>query len=74
MRLVRSLPHWLSGGGPRLQVVDFVPATPPLCPWADTFPWDTLVAAVECSVAQRFPTRSTQGHPPVPTRVLLALE
>jgi hypothetical protein len=74
MRLIRYLQHWLSGGGPRLQVVDVVPETHPLCQWAETFPWDTLVAAVECSFARRFPTRSNRGHPPVPTRVLLALE
>jgi hypothetical protein len=33
-----------------------------------------LVAAIDCSFAQRFPTPTTRGRPPVSTRVLLALE
>jgi hypothetical protein len=74
MRLVRSLQHWLSGTGLRLQVTDFVPDTHPLRQWADTFPWAALVAAVEHSFAQRFPKRSPRGRAPVPLRVLLALE
>lgn len=74
MRLVRSLQHWLSGTGLRLQVTDFVPDTHPLRQWADTFPWAALVAAVEQSFALRFPTRSPRGRAPVPLRVLLALE
>src|SRR5438034_187984 len=74
MRLIRYLQHWLSGTGPRLHVVDFVPDTHPLRQWADTFPWTALVAAVEQSFAQRFPKRSPRGRAPVPTRVLLALE
>ena len=74
MRLVRYLQHWLSDTGPRLQVTDFVTDTHPLRQWADTFPWATLVAAVEHSFAQRFPKRSPCGRAPVPVRVLLALE
>src|SRR6266480_1555489 len=74
MRLIRYLQHWLSGTGPRLHVVDFVPETHPLRQWADTFPWAALVVAVDRNFAQRFPTPSTRGRPPVATRVLLALE
>lgn len=74
MRLVRYLQHWLNGGGPCLQVADFVPDTHPIRQWADTFPWADLVAAIEQSVARRFPKRSKRGRPPVPSRVLLALE
>jgi hypothetical protein len=74
MRLVHALQHWLSGTGPRLQVADFVPDTHPLRQWADTFPWTALVAAVEHSFDQRFPTRSPRGRAPIPIRVLLALE
>jgi hypothetical protein len=74
MRLVRFLQHWLSGTGPRLHVTDFVPDTHPIRQWADTFPWATLVAAVEHSFDQRFPKRSPRGRAPVPIRVLLALE
>src|ERR671937_1386819 len=74
MRLLRHLQHWLTGSGTRLQVADFVPKTHPLRQWADTFPWAALVAAIDRSFAQRFPTDSTRGRPPVSTRVLLALE
>ena len=74
MRIVRHLQHWLTGRGPRLQVVDFVPETHPLRQWADTFPWAALVAAVDRSVAQRFPLKTARGRAPVATRVLLALE
>ncbi len=74
MRLLRHLQHWLSGSGPRLQVADVVPKTNSIRRWADTFPWAKLVAAVEQSVARRFPKRSQGGRRPVPTRVLLALE
>src|SRR5438552_15475705 len=74
MRLLRHLQHWLSGSGPRLQVADVVPKTNSIRRWADTFPWATLVAAVEQSVTRRFPKRSQGGRRPVPTRVLLALE
>ena len=74
MRLIRYLQHWLSDTGSPLHVADFVPDTHPLRPWADTFPWDALVAAVEHSFATRFPKRSPRGRAPVPIRVLLALE
>jgi Transposase domain (DUF772) len=74
MHLFRHLQHWLTGRGPRLQVADFVPVMHPLRQWADTFPWEALVAAIERSFAQRFPTLSTRGRPPVSPRVLLALE
>jgi len=74
MGLVRYLQHWLSGTGAPLHVADFVPDTHPLHPWADTFPWAALVAAVEHSFAPRFPTRSPRGRAPVPIRVWLALE
>jgi hypothetical protein len=42
--------------------------------WADTFPWAALVAAVDRSCAQRFPTPTARGRTAVSTRVLLALE
>ena len=74
MGLVRYLQHWLGGAGPHLQVADFVPDPHPLRQWADTFPWAALVAAVEQSFAPRFPKRSRRGRPPIPIRVLLALE
>jgi hypothetical protein len=74
MRLLHHLQHWLTGHGTRLQVADFVPITHPIRQWADTFPWAALVAAIDRSFAQRFPTDSTRGRPPVSTRVLLALE
>jgi hypothetical protein len=74
MQILRFLQHWLTGRGPCLQVADFVPETHPLRQWADTFPWAALVAAVDCSFAQPFPTPTTRGRPPVSTRVLLALE
>jgi hypothetical protein len=74
MRLLRQLQHWLTGGGPRLQVADFVPHTHPIRQWADTFPWAALVDAIDRSFAQRFPKASSRGRPPVSTRVLLALE
>ena len=74
MSLVRYLQPWLGGTGPRLQVVDCVPDTPPIRQWADPFAWAALVAAVEQSFAQRFPKRSPRGRAPIPIRVLLALE
>lgn len=74
MRLLRHLQHWLTERGPCIRVADFVPATHPLRQWADTFPWAALVAAVDRSVAQRFPIQSPRGRSPVATRVLLALE
>jgi hypothetical protein len=74
MRMLRHLQYWLRGGGPHIRVADFVPKTHPVRQWADTFPWAALVAAVERSVAQRFPTPTARGRAPVATRVLLALE
>src|SRR5712691_10590435 len=74
MRLFRHLQHWLTGCGPRLRVADFVPVMHPIRQWADTFPWAALVAAIERSIAQRCPTDSSRGRPPVSPRVLLALE
>ena len=74
MQLLRHLQHWFTGRGPHICVADFVPATHPLRQWADTFPWAALVAAVDRSVAQRFPTKTTRGRASVATRVLLALE
>jgi hypothetical protein len=57
-----------------LHVANFVPETPPIRQWADTFPWVALVEAVEKSFAARFPHTSKRGRRPVATRVLLALE
>ena len=74
MRLLRDLQHWLSGTGLPRQVADLVPDTHPMRPWADTFPWTALVAAMEHSFAPRFPKRSPRGRAPIPVRVLLALE
>ena len=74
MRMLRHLQYWLTGGGPHIRVADFVPETHPVRQWADTFPWAALVAAVDRSVAQRFPTPTARGRAPVATRVLLALE
>ena len=74
MRFVRYLQHWLSGQGPCLQVADFVPDSHPIRQWADTFPWATLVEAIEKSFAERFPKTSRRGRRPVAMRVLLALE
>lgn len=74
MRILRYLQHWLRGPGRPLVVADFVPETHPLRQWADTLPWAALVAAVERSFTQRFPTPTARGRAPVATRVLLALE
>ncbi len=74
MRLVRHLQHWLNGTGTPLQVTDFVPETDPIRQWADTFPWATLVSAIEQSFDERFPKQSPRGRRPIPTRVLVALE
>jgi hypothetical protein len=74
MPLLRSLQHWLTGRGPCLQVAGFVPETHPIRQWAETFPWATLVTAMDRSCAQRFPKPTPRGRPPVSTRVLLALE
>jgi hypothetical protein len=70
MQLFRYLQHGLTGRGPCLQVADFVPETPPLRQWAETFPWAALVAAVDRSFAQRLPKPTLRGRPPVSTRVL----
>ena len=70
MPILRYLQQWLRGRGPCLQVADCVPDTHPLRPWAETCPWVALVAAVDRSVAQRFPKPTTRGRPPVSTRVL----
>jgi hypothetical protein len=74
MRLLRHLQHWLGGTGPRLVVADFVPDSHAIRLWADTFPWDQLVAAIEQSFERRFPKKSAAGRPGVQVRVLLALE
>jgi hypothetical protein len=75
MGLLRHLQHWFSGCGPRLQTAEFVPETHPIRLWADTFPWEAMVHAVERSFARRFPKkRPTGGRPAVSPRVLLALE
>jgi hypothetical protein len=74
MGLLRHLQHWLSGPGRALVVADFVPEAHPLRQWADTFPWTALVAAVDRSFTQRFPTPTARGRASVATRVLLALE
>jgi hypothetical protein len=74
MRLVRHLQHWLRGPGTPLHVIDFVPKTHPIREWADTFPWEALVSAIEASFDTRFPKKSQRGRRPVPIRVLLALE
>lgn len=74
MGLGRYLQHWLSGTGTPLQVTDFVPQSDPIRQWADTFPWDALVDAIEQSFDKRFPKTSKRGRRPVPIRTLLALE
>jgi Transposase domain (DUF772) len=75
MGILRHLQHWLVGRGPHLQTAAFVPETHPIRQWADTFPWDAMVQAVEQSLTRRFPKkRPTGGRPPVSPRVWLALE
>src|SRR5262249_38972179 len=75
MGIWRHLQHWLIGRGPQLFTTEFVPETHAMRLWADAFPWEALVQAVEHSFAQRFPTKRPQGgRPPVSSRVLLALE
>jgi hypothetical protein len=74
MGIVRQLQHWLGGRGPQLSVADFVPEDPALRRWADTFPWDSMIAAVDQHIATHFPKSSSRGRPGVSTRVLLALE
>jgi hypothetical protein len=74
MDILRHLQHGLIGRGPQLLTTEFVPETRAIRLWADTFPWEALVQAVEQSCAQRFPTKRPQGgRPPVSSRVLLAL-
>ena len=74
MRLLRHLQHWVGGTGPSIVVANFVPDSHPIRLWADTFPWDQLVAAIEDSFERRFPKKSAAGRPSVQVRVLLALE
>jgi hypothetical protein len=75
MGILRHLQHWLIGPGPQLLTAEFVPETHPIRLWADTFPWDAMVQAVEQSFTRRFPKKRPQGgRPPVSPRVLLALE
>ena len=74
MRLLRQLQHWLGGTGPSLVVADFVPDSHPIRLWADTFPWEQLVEAIEHSMERRFPKKSAAGRPAIAVRVLLALE
>ena len=75
MGIVRHLQHWFIGRGLHLQTAEFVPESHPIRLWADTFPWDAMVQAVEHSFARRFPKkRPTGGRAPVSPRVLLALE
>ena len=75
MGILRHLQHWFIGHGPHLQTAEFVPERHPIRLWADTFPWDAMVQAVEQSVARRFPKkRPMGGRPPISPRVLLALE
>lgn len=74
MGIVHKLQHWWGGQGPRIQVRDFVPKDHYLRLWADTFPWQEMVEAVETSLARRFPKETIQGRPGVSMRVLLALE
>lgn len=72
MRRLRHVQYWLTGGGPHIRVADFVPETHPVRQWADTLPWVALVAAVERSCAQRFPSPTARGRAAVATRVWLA--
>lgn len=74
MGIVHQLQHWWSGRGPRIRVRDFVPKDHYLRLWADTFPWQKMVEAVEASFARRFPKETAQGRPGISVRVLLSLE
>lgn len=75
MGILRHLQHWLIGHGPQLLTTEFVPETHAIRLWAETFPWDAMVHAVEHNFARRFPKKRPQGgRPPVAPRVLLALE
>jgi hypothetical protein len=72
---LRHLQHWLIGRGPQLLTTEFVPETHAIRLWADTFPWEAMVQAVEHSFARRFPKKRPHGgRPAVSPRVLLALE
>jgi hypothetical protein len=68
----RCLQPWLTGRGLGLPLADCGPDTHPIRPWADTVPWAVLVAAVDRSFAQRFPTPTARGRPPGSTQVFLA--
>lgn len=75
MGILNYLQHWLTERGPRLLTAKFIPETHPIRLWADTFPWDSMVEAVEQSFKQRFPKKRPKGgRAPVSPRVLLALE
>jgi hypothetical protein len=74
MGLMRHLHHGLRSTGTPLHVTDFLPHTPPIRQWADTFPWAALVSATEQSFDTRFPKKSPRGRRPVPLRVVCALE
>jgi hypothetical protein len=65
MGILRHLQHWLTGRGPQLLTAEFVPETHTIRLWADTFPWETLVQAVEQSFARRFPKKRPQGGRPL---------
>ena len=54
--------HWSTSTSPTLFLTPH-----PLRQWADTFPWAALVAAIECSFAQRFPPRSCEADVPCPS-------
>jgi hypothetical protein len=73
MRLLRHLQHWLTGTGRPLRVADFGPETHSVQQWADPCPWAALVAAVERTFAQRFPTLTARGRAPAATHGLLTL-
>jgi hypothetical protein len=74
MGILRQLQHWLQGNGPMITVSDVVPLDHTLRLWADTFPWDRMVQAIEQNFAQRFPSERRQGRAPVAIRVLFAPE
>ncbi len=74
MSRLRQLCHWLSGGGQRIPVSEFVPPTHPLRQWSDRSPWEEWIRAIEASTARRFPKLHSGGQAPISTRVLWALE
>lgn len=74
MGIVRRLEHWLKDQGPFISVDNFVPDDHPLRQWANTFPWDKMVQAVESHFAKHTPQKKKSGRAPVSIRVLLALE